>query len=307
VETIVKEVGKKEIEKMGGYTNKRKWHIKIFAVFRGGRGMRKQTIIIAEIGENHMGEIELAKKMIAEAAAAGADIVKFQSYLASEVADNDPEKEWFKKVQLSDEAHYELKKYAEKHGIEFLSSAFSINRAKLLCENMGLTKIKIASSEMLNFPLLDYVNEHAETVFLSTGMASLEEIDEALPHLNKVKTCYIMHCITQYPTKHEDANLRAITTLKTVFPECHIGYSDHTIGIQAALTAVALGAEVIEKHFTVDKGLPGTDHILSADPNEMRELVKKIEEVEILLGSYIKKPTEEEKKIKSFVRSRFLK
>ena len=266
---------------------------------------KRKTIIIAEMGENHIGDMELAKRMIAEAAAAGVDIVKFQSYLASEVADNDPEKEWFKKVQLSDEVHYELKEYAEKHGIEFLSSAFSINRAKLLCEGLGLRKIKIASSELLNLPLLDYVNERAETVFLSTGMATLEEIKEALEHLNKVKTCYIMHCVTQYPTKPEDVNLRAIVTLKTTFPEYHIGYSDHTIGIQAALTAVALGAEVIEKHFTRDKSLPGTDHILSADPNELRELVKKIEEVEILRGSYIKKPTEEEKKIKSLVRSRF--
>jgi sialic acid synthase SpsE/spore coat polysaccharide biosynthesis protein SpsF (cytidylyltransferase family) len=249
--------------------------------------------------------MELAKRMVAEAAAAGADIVKFQSYLASEVADNDPEKEWFKKVQLSDEAHYELKEYAEKQGVEFLSSPFGINRAELLCEGLGLRKIKIASSEMLNFHLLDYVNEHAETVYLSTGMATLEEIEEALQHLNKVETCYIMHCVTQYPTKPEDANLRAIVTLKTAFPEYHIGYSDHTIGDQAALTAVALGAEMIEKHFTLDKNLPGTDHILSADPNELRALVKNIEKVEILLGSYIKKPTEEEKKIKSFVRSRF--
>lgn len=267
--------------------------------------MRRKTIIIAEIGENHMGDIELAKRMVAEIAAAGADIVKFQSYLASEVADNDPEKEWFEKVQLSDEAHYELKEYAEKQGVEFLSSPFSINRAKFLCEGLGLEKIKIASSEMLNLPLLDYANERVETVFLSTGMATLEEIEEVLQHLPKVKNCYIMQCVTQYPTKIEDVNLHAITMLKTVFPEYHIGYSDHTIGTQAALTAVALGAEVIEKHFTLDKNLPGTDHILSADPNEMRELVKKIEEVEILLGSYIKKPTEEEKKIKSFVRSRF--
>ena len=153
--------------------------------------MKKEdhVIIIAEIGENHVGNIERAKRMIAEAAKVGADIVKFQSYLSSEVADDDPEKEWFAKVQLSDEAHYELKECAEQHGVEFLSSPFSLNRAKLLCEGLGLRKIKTASSEMLNFSLLDYVNEHAEAVFLSTGMATLDEIRLALTHLNRVKTC----------------------------------------------------------------------------------------------------------------------
>lgn len=265
----------------------------------------KKVIIIAEIGENHMGDVGRAKKMIAEAARAGADMVKFQSYLASEVADDDPEKEWFAKVQLSDEAHRELKDYTEKHGVEFLSSPFSLNRAKLLCEGLGLKKIKIASSELLNFSLLDYIDRHADTVFLSTGMATLEEIKLALTHLNKAKTGYIMHCVTQYPARPEDTNLNVITTLRAEFPQHHIGYSDHTIGIQAALTAVALGAEVIEKHFTLDKNLPGTDHILSADPDELRRLVAGVREVETLLGSYTKKPTDDEAKIKLFVRSRF--
>ena len=265
----------------------------------------KNVIVIAEIGENHIGDMERARRMVAEAARAGADMVKFQSYLASEVADDDPEKEWFARVQLSDEAHYELKECAEQHGVEFLSSPFSLNRAKLLCEGLGSRKIKIASSEMLNFPLLDYVNNHAEAVFLSTGMATIEEIRLALTHLNKVKTCYIMHCVTQYPAKPEDANLHAITTLKTTFPQHPIGYSDHTIGLLAALTAVALGAEVIEKHFTLDKSLPGTDHILSATPQELREMVERIKETETILGKPIKEPTLKEEEIKDFVRGRF--
>jgi N,N'-diacetyllegionaminate synthase len=263
-----------------------------------------RMIIIAEIGENHIGNMQLARQMIEAAAKAGADIVKFQSYLVAEVADDDPEKEWFAKVELSDTAHRELKKYAEKCGIEFLSAPFSLNRARLLCEDLGLKKIKIASSEMLNFALLDYVNKHAETVFLSTGMATIDEIKSALSHLDNV-TGYILHCVTQYPTEPKDANLNVITTLKAAFPEYHIGYSDHTLGSRAALTAVALGAEVIEKHFTLDKSLPGTDHVLSADPKELRELVKGVREVEILLGSSDKKPTVAEKKIRSFVRSRF--
>lgn len=186
--------------------------------------MKGKTIIIAEIGENHLGDMGRAKKMIADAAKAGADMVKFQSYLAAEVADTDPEKEWFAKVQLSDEAHYELKECAERHGVEFLSSPFSLNRAKLLCEGLGLTTIKMASSELLNFPLLDYVNQHAETVFVSTGMATLEEINLSLTHLSKTKTCYLLHCVTQYPARPDEANLQAITTLKAAFPRHLIGF-----------------------------------------------------------------------------------
>ena len=265
----------------------------------------RATIVIAEIGENHIGDMNLAKKMIKEAAKAGADIVKFQSYLSDEVKDTDLEKEWFSKVQLSDDAHYELKEIAEKNNIEFLSSPFSLNRAKFLCEDLGLKKIKIASSEMLNIPLLKYVNKHADTVFLSTGMSTIKEINKALSNLDNINELYLLHCITEYPTKPEDANLLAITTLKKSFPKYKIGYSDHTIGIQAAIVSVALGAKVVEKHFTIDKNLPGTDHILSADPIELKELIKKIEEVEILLGNGEKKPTKDEEKIISFVRSRF--
>jgi sialic acid synthase SpsE len=266
-----------------------------------------KTLVIAEIGENHIGEMERAKRMVAEAAKAGADIVKFQSYLASEVRDDDPEKEWFAKVALSDEAHYVLKEYAEQHGVEFLSSPFSLNRAKLLCEGLGLKKIKIASSEMLNFSLLDYVNRHAEEVFLSTGMATTSEIRLALHHLDRVKACYIMHCVTQYPARPEQVNLRVLTNLKAAFPDYHIGYSDHTIGILAPVIAVALGAEAIEKHFTLDKTLPGTDHVLSATPKELKEMVHQIRETEQILGRPSKEPTPEEKKIRNFVRHRFLK
>ena len=267
--------------------------------------MTRKVLIIAEIGENHVGDMVLARRMVAEAAKAGADMVKFQSYLASEVADDDPEKEWFAKVQLSDEAHYELKECAEQHGVEFLSSPFSLNRAKLLCEGLRLKKIKIASSEMLNFPLIEYINQHAEVVFLSTGMATVDEIRMALTHLNKVKTCYIMHCVTQYPARFEDVNLSAITALKTAFPAYPVGYSDHTTGILAPVIAVALGAEVIEKHFTLDKTLPGTDHVLSATPQELEEMVRQIRETEIILGKPIKEPTLKEKEIKDFVRGRF--
>lgn len=267
--------------------------------------MRPKTIVVAEIGENHIGDMDLARKMLVEAAKAGADIVKFQSYRGEDVAEGDPEKEWFTKVALPDTMHFELKRLAEQQGVEFMSSPFSLERAQFLCEELGLKKIKIASSEMLNMSLLDYVNERAETVFLSTGMATLTEIQEALGHLGKVKTCYILHCVTQYPAQPEDANLGVITTLRTVFPNHPIGYSDHTLGVQAVVTAVALGAQVIEKHFTLDKDLPGTDHLLSVTPDELNQMIRQIRQVEILLGDPVKKPTRGEREIIQFVRSRF--
>lgn len=266
---------------------------------------RRETIVIAEIGENHLGEKGRARQMVIEAAKAGADIVKFQSYRGSDVADNDPEKEWFVKVELSDEMHFELKELAEKNGVEFLSSPFTVERAGFLCEKVGLKKIKIASSEMLNLGLLDYVNHHADTVFLSTGMATFEEIRQAVGHLSKVRQCYLLHCVTQYPVQPQDVNLAVITRFKKEFPEYSIGFSDHTIGIMASVIAVALGAEVIEKHFTLDKTLPGTDHVLSMDSQELREMIRQIRQVEVLLGDPDKKPIEAEKKIVQFVRARF--
>jgi sialic acid synthase SpsE len=267
--------------------------------------MRGKTIIIAEIGENHIGDWDLARKMVIAAAEAGADMVKFQSYLGSEVRDNDPEKEWFTKVQLPDELHFELKALAEEHGVEFLTSCFSLGRARFLVVELGLQKIKVASSEMLNFGLLDYLNGRVETVFLSTGMATLDEVREAVSHLQDVKDLYILQCTTQYPCPPEQANLAVIPTLRAAFPQHHIGYSDHTIGTLAPVVAVALGAEAIEKHFTLDKSLPGTDHILSATPNEFSEMVRQIRQVEVLLGSPVKRPTPAEQQIRDFVRSRF--
>lgn len=269
--------------------------------------MRGKTKIIAEIGENHIGDWGLARKMVAAAAEAGANIVKFQSYLGTEVADNDPEREWFTKVQLPDELHFELKLLAEQHEVEFLSSSFSVGRATFLVEKLGLRKIKVASSEMLNFGLLSYLNGCVNTVFLSTGMANLDEVRQAVSHLPDVKDLYIFQCTTQYPCSPQDANLAVIPTLKAAFPQHHVGYSDHTVGTLASVAAVTLGAEVIEKHFTLDKSLPGTDHVLSVTPDELCEMVKLIRAVEVLLGTPTKGPTASERSILNFVRSRFSK
>ena len=268
--------------------------------------MKRNTIIIAEIGENHLGNLDVAKMLIDKATEAKADYVKFQSYNPDIFKKDDPEYEWFKKVSLSDEDHFLLKEHADKKGIKFLSSPFSVERAKFLCEKIGLNEIKVASGMMLKFPVLDYINEHAKTIFLSTGMATIEEIKIALSHLNKVKKCYILHCVTQYPCNKEEANLLAIQILKKEFPEYEIGYSDHTIGNLAPIIAVTLGAKVIEKHFTFDKNAQeGTDHILSVEPKELKEMIRHIRITEKLLGQPLKAPTESEKEIIEFVRNRF--
>jgi len=263
--------------------------------------------VIAEIGENHIGDMEIARRLVEEAAQAGADYVKFQSYRPENFRPDDPEYEWFKKVSLSDEAHVMLKNRAEELGIKFLSSPFSLERAKFLCEKLGLKEIKIASGIMLNFKILDYIQDRVEAVFLSTGMATLGEIRDALRHIRKVPNIYLLHCTTQYPCGDKDANLRAIPVLKNKFPECKVGYSDHTIGAGACILATALGAEVIEKHFTFDKSAEeGTDHILSLDLRELKELVIQIRRAEDLLGKADKIPTDSELKIRDFVRGRFI-
>jgi sialic acid synthase SpsE len=265
------------------------------------------TIIIAEIGENHLGDINLAKKMIVDAAKSRANIVKFQSYRGRDFKVDDPERDWFTRVELSNESHVELMEIAEKNKIEFLSSPFSLERTRFLCEDLGLRKIKIASGMMLNFPVLDYINYmKIDTVYLSTGMATLNEINTALEHLKDVPNKYLMHCVTQYPCKDEEANLRAILTLQNEF-KLPVGYSDHTVGIDACLTAFILGAEVIEKHFTFDKNCPeGTDHIISMTDVELKELVTKINKIELLLGDGVKEPSKGEAEIIEFVRNRFL-
>lgn len=267
--------------------------------------MSDRTVIIAEIGENHLGDWDRARAMVVAAAQAGADIVKFQSYRGDDVADGDPEKEWFTRVELPDAMHHELKQVAERHEVAFLSTPFTVERARFLCEGLGLRAIKVASSEMMNWALLDYVNARVETVYLSTGMATLEEIREAMAHLGRVPHVVIMHCVTQYPVRDDDAHLKAIGVLRQEFSGYPIGYSDHTLGLVACVAAVALGATVLEKHVTMDKSLPGTDHVLSATPDELRELVAQIRRVERLLGQARKAPVDAEVAIRDVVRRRF--
>lgn len=267
-----------------------------------------RTLIIAEIGENHNGDIRIAKKLIAQAADAGADFVKFQSYTPGIFRKRDPEYSWFKKVSLSDAAHFQLKRWAEMREVRFLSSPFSVERARFLCEELALREIKIASGMLMHFKLLDYLNSSdIRTAFVSTGLATLKEIGEALKHLKRIPNIYLFHCVTQYPCKPKEANLCAIATIKKEFG-LPVGYSDHTVGIDACVAAAAVGACVIEKHFTFDKECrEGTDHILSATSSDLKEMVRRIRAQEELLGDGVKKPTKGEKQVLRFVRNRFLK
>ena len=261
--------------------------------------------VIAEIGENHGGDIELAARMIERAAAAGADVVKFQSYRGADVDPDDPERDWFTQVELSDDDHRALLELARGHGVEFLSAPFSLDRARLLVEDLGLTAVKVASSEMLNFGLLDYLNGRVDAVYISTGLADLDEVRVAVDHLADVPDVTVMHCVTQYPLADELANLNAIRTLSDALHGRQVGYSDHTIGITAPLLAVALGATAIEKHFTVDRSLPGTDHVLSLLPDELERMIGEIRRAELMLGSGDKRPADAELEIREFVRGRF--
>lgn len=269
--------------------------------------MALRTVVIAEIGENHVGDWERARRMVRESARAGADVVKFQSYKGEDVSPDDPEREWFARVSLPDRLHFELRDLARECGVEFLSTPFTLERARFLCEEVGLNSIKIASSEMLNRPLLAYVAGHAQTVYLSTGMATLEEVRQAVSWLRGVPRVAILHCVTQYPLQDGDANLAAILALREAFPNHPIGYSDHTLGLLAPVIAVSLGASVIEKHFTLDKALPGTDHLLSVTPEELQTMVASIRRTERLLGEQRKWPVDKELAIRDQVRRRFRK
>lgn len=264
----------------------------------------KKITIIAEIGENYLGELALAKKMVNKAKIAGADYVKFQSYNQHCLKKEDPEYDWFLKVALTDQNHKILKKFSKNKNIKFLSAPFSIERAKYLCEKLKMKEIKIASAKMTEKNILKYLNLRCKKIYLSTGMSTLDEIKKSLKYLTNPEVV-IMHCVSEYPLPYQNANLLAIKELKKKFPSHEIGYSDHTIGILACILAVSHGATTIEKHFTMDKNLEGTDHIISADPSDLKLLISEIQKIKILLGNEKKKPTTKEYKIRKFVRNRF--
>ena len=278
-----------------------------------------KVIIIAEAGVNHNGNLDLALQLVEQAALAGADLVKFQTFItAKNVTKKAPKAEYQKgstdpsesqyemvqKLELSRVDHETLAQACQHHGIGFFSTAFDAESFDLLVE-LGIDRVKIPSGEITNLPLLRYMTRLGKPVILSTGMANLGEIEAALDVIEQSGTLRslvtILHCTTEYPAPMGDVNLRAMVNLKAAFG-VEVGYSDHTIGIEIPIAAVALGAVVIEKHFTLDRKLPGPDHQASLEPHELKAMVSGIRNVERALGDGIKRPSQSELKNKAIAR-----
>jgi N,N'-diacetyllegionaminate synthase len=247
----------------------------------------KSTYIVAEIGINHNGDIELAKKMIDAAKKAGADAVKFQNFRPDEIfaKENLELYNLVNKWALNKKDLSQLKNYAIKTKIEFFSTPFGKDGVKNL-EELKVKAIKIASSDLDNFQLLDDCIKVKIPLIISTGMSTVGEIFETVEYLKEKKAQFmLLHCISCYPTIKKDANLTTIRYLKEIFQE-PIGYSDHTLGIEACVAAVTLGAKMVEKHFTIDNNLEGPDQKISSNPIEFKKMVKGIRSVEKLLGEH---------------------
>lgn len=264
------------------------------------------TFIIAEAGVNHNGSIDLAFQLIEAAKASGADAVKFQTFRADLLAapsakkaeyqkraegnSGESQHEMLRKLELNAKAHERLIEHCRKVGIQFLSSPFDAQSADLLV-SLGVPLLKIPSGEITNLPFLEHLAGKEKPLILSTGMSTLGEVEEAIHVLRSAgaKQLTLLHCVTEYPAPYAEVNLRAMLTLKSAFG-LPVGYSDHTPGIDIAIAACAMGAEVIEKHFTQSRSLPGPDHAASLEPSELREMVTSIRHVEAALGNGIKAP-----------------
>ncbi len=279
-----------------------------------------KAMIIAEAGVNHNGSLDLAKKMIDVAVDAGADAVKFQTFKAKKIVSRyapkteyqkqttdktESQQEMVRKLELDKVAHEELIAYCQSRNIQFLSTPFDLESIDLL-RQLGLETFKIPSGEITNLPYLRKIGALKTKIILSTGMSDLGEIEKALTVLTgagtKLKNITVLHCNTEYPTPMKDVNLKAMQTIKYAFPGICVGYSDHTEGIDVPIAAVALGAELIEKHFTLDKNMPGPDHKASLNPDELATMVKAIRNIEKALGTGIKKISSSELKNKPIAR-----
>ncbi|MCO7546709.1 N-acetylneuraminate synthase [Stutzerimonas nitrititolerans] len=278
-----------------------------------------RVYIIAEAGVNHNGSMELAKQLVDVAVAAGADAVKFQTFKAVNLVSRNAEKadyqkrttsaaesqfDMIKKLELDETAHLELIAHCQQSGIEFLSTPFDHESIELLY-NLGLKTFKIPSGEITNLPYLRHIGRLSKKVILSSGMANLGEIEAAINTLTSAGTARnninILHANTEYPTPMTDVNLRAMQTIGHAF-NLPYGYSDHTAGIEVPIAAVALGASVVEKHFTLDRNMDGPDHKASLEPDELTMMVQSIRNVELALGSPIKQPSPSEAKNKAIAR-----
>jgi N,N'-diacetyllegionaminate synthase len=276
-------------------------------------------IIIAEAGVNHNGNLDMAHELIDAAVESGADIIKFQSFNTSSVVSKHAEKaayqnqttdanesqyEMIKKLELDREAHIELIKHCEKDGIKFLSSPFDHESIDLL-NKLGLETFKIPSGEITNLPYLRHIGSYNKNIILSTGMSELDEVERAIKILVEAGTnknnITILHCNTEYPTPMQDVNLNAMITIRNEL-NVKVGYSDHTLGIEIPIAAAAMGATIIEKHFTLDCKLEGPDHKASLEPDVFKAMVQAIQNVGKAMGDGVKKPSSSELKNMSIVR-----
>ena len=273
------------------------------------------TFIIAEAGVNHNGDVELAKKLIDAAKDASADAVKFQTFKTEEIVTSQSRKaiyqhrakektqyEMLKNLELSFDEFRELKKYCDNNGIEFSSTPYDIKSVEFLNE-IGVNRFKVASADLINKPLIEAMAKTKKQIILSTGMATLGEIEKTISLINAFGNTDIclLHCTTSYPTSYEQVNMNVLDTLKKAFG-LPVGYSDHTLGIEISVMAVSLGAKVIEKHFTLDRTMEGPDHFASLEPVELKKMVEAIRNVEKAFGSGRKEITDEEKKNIFFMR-----
>lgn len=269
------------------------------------------VFVIAEAGVNHNGSLELAKKLVNAAKDAGADCVKFQTFVSKNIVSKnavkaeyqkqqtEPEEsqhDMLKKLELSFDEFVELNEYCKSKSIEFMSTAFDFDSIDFL-DSLEMGTWKIPSGDITNLPYLIKIAKLNKPVILSTGMSTLEDIRSAIKALkeNGAEELTVLHCTTEYPTPFEDVNLRAMNTIKEEFG-VKVGYSDHTKGIEVPIAAVALGATVIEKHFTLDRNMEGPDHKASLEPNELKAMVDSIRHIELALGNGMKQPAESEKK-----------
>lgn len=278
-----------------------------------------KTLIIAEAGVNHNGDMVMAKQLIAAAKSAGADIVKFQTFKTGNLVTKSADKaeyqksttgtsenqyDMIRKLELSRADHEMLINECHRQGIRFFSTAFDTESFDLLV-SLGLDQVKIPSGELTNLPLLRYMTRLGLPVMLSTGMATLGEIEAAIDAIVQAGTprnlITLLHCTTEYPAPMVDVNLRAMVSMKAALG-VEVGYSDHTPGIEIPIAAVALGARVIEKHFTLDRTLPGPDHQASLEPHELKAMVDSIRNVEVALGDGVKRPSSSELKNKPIAR-----
>ena len=278
-----------------------------------------KTYIIAEAGVNHNGDIKLAKELIDVASSCGADVIKFQTFKAGSLATRQAAKadyqietsgrsesqyEMLKKLELTNDMHIEIIKHCKKRNIEFFSTGFDIVSIDYLV-SLGQDKIKVPSGEINNLPYLRHIGSLGKEVIMSTGMSTSQDISAAIEILSKagmpINMLTVLHCTTEYPAPYSEVNLAAMNSIKKEFG-VKVGYSDHTRGIEVAIAAVALGAKIIEKHFTLDRNLPGPDHQASLEPDELHKMIKSIRNIEIAIGNGVKHVTKTELKNRSIAR-----